>query len=188
MTRHFRIVVALDLSDHSDTVLEHALDQAARHERPCVHAIAVVPPAGRRRARLVERIAEACAAFRRGPQREVDCPVRLHVCTGRADEEIAGLAAQIGADLVVLGRFGAAPLARRGRRSLAERILHLAPCPTLVVQLGEAAATPRDACPDCVRLRRRSGGERWFCARHSDSEPGAVGLTPFLLLQPQLAW
>ena len=41
----YRIVVGLDLSEYAEVVLEHALDQAARHELSELHFVTVVPDA-----------------------------------------------------------------------------------------------------------------------------------------------
>ena len=39
---HFRLVVALDLSEYAEIVLEYALDQAARHSAPDIHFVHVI--------------------------------------------------------------------------------------------------------------------------------------------------
>ena len=39
--RRYRIVVGIDLSEYSDIVIEHALDQAARHNVPELHFLTV---------------------------------------------------------------------------------------------------------------------------------------------------
>ena len=40
-SRNFRIIVGVDLSEYSDIVIEHALDQAARHDEPELHFLTV---------------------------------------------------------------------------------------------------------------------------------------------------
>jgi nucleotide-binding universal stress UspA family protein len=154
--RRFRIVVALDGSDYAQAVLEHALDQAARHDAPDVNVVAVVEPgqvvefdevARALRARIHELLATTIFTFCAG----AEWRVRVHVRRGLAGEEIAALAEEIQADLVVVGRFGAG-VARRGRPgSVADDVIRMTSCPTLVVQVPDyphVDAEPR--CADCV--------------------------------------
>ena len=126
------MVVGLDLSDYSDIVLEHAIDQAARHDHPELHFITVID-----RARSEERAQEQQmddAKSRLGALvmpllsdlAKVEWQARLHVRRGVVEEEIANLAAELRADLVVVGRFGLHH--RRGHRalgSIAGRVLAL---------------------------------------------------------------
>lgn len=168
MTRtlhRFRIVVALDRSEYSEIVLEHALDQAARHTSPDLHFVTVV--AGERevddaKAWLASVVREGVDTFRSD---RADGRVRLHVACGRAAEEISTLAADLSADLLVVGRFGA-----HGKHSISDRVLTLATCPTLVVGLTERSADAQPQCAACVAIRESSDGERWFCDHHSSSE------------------
>lgn len=176
--RRYRIVVALDASEYAEVVLEHALDLAARHERCDLHLLTVHEGKGdldRDKQRLVTLAMEKLESFHGSDH---DWHVRLHVRSGRADEEIAELAGEVQSDLLVLGRFGV----HRGRRlgKVAEHVLAQAPCPTLVVQLTDQAVADVNACPDCVAVRRDSDGERWFCAAHS--APDRLGATTMLHL------
>jgi nucleotide-binding universal stress UspA family protein len=61
--------------------------------------------------------------------REVDCVVRQ----GADHEEIVTLAAEIDADLIVMGMHGHGFLVHALAGSTTERVLHHAPCPVLVV-------------------------------------------------------
>jgi nucleotide-binding universal stress UspA family protein len=167
LTDRYRIVVALDLSEYAEVVLEHAIDQAARHEAVDLHFIVVQERAGESiddlKSRLAPVVFEGLALLgEHGP----DWRARLHVRTGRPDEEIAGLAAEIGADLVVVGRFGRHH--GRGRLgSIAAKLVETSPCPVLVVGLTEHAIPAVDLCTDCAHVREESDGERWFCDAHS---------------------
>ena len=162
--RRFGIVVALDLSEYSEIVLEHALDQAARHDAPDLHLLTVVDSGGD-----LEDTKKAMAALVLPALGDPDCTdwsARLHVRAGRAAEEIANLAAEVRADLIVVGRFG---LHHRGTRlgSVASRVLDAATCPTLVVGLTDDSPDAIASCTDCVIARAESEGERWFCAAHA---------------------
>lgn len=57
----------------------------------------------------------------------------VHLPEGRGAEEITGLAAELAADLVVIGRRGLGPLRRLLMGSVSEGVARLAPCPTLIV-------------------------------------------------------
>ena len=173
--RWHRIVVALDLSEYAEIVLEHALDQAARHDAPDLHFVTVQAPHGapvdELKARLAALVYQGLELFKG------DAPnwrARLHVRIGDPAEALLELASEVNADLIVVGRFG---LHRAPRRlgSVASRVVEGAPCPTLVVGLSEHVVPPKDACGDCVAIREESDGERWFCAAHH--APDRVGLS-----------
>lgn len=169
-TRRFRIVAALDPSEYAPIVLQHAIDQAARHDLIDLHFVTVVATAGAigdAKARLGALALEGLDALRTA---STDWRSRLHVRVGKPAEEISNLAGEIAADLLVIGRFGLHP--SRGYDSAADRVVALVACPTLVVGLGghEVEAPPQ--CPRCVAVREESDGERWFCEAHTSDRVG----------------
>src|SRR5258706_154336 len=105
--RRYRIVVGIDLSEYSDIVIEHALDQAARHDAPELHFLTVrekrKPTAEERKQALWERVYPALETFNRYG---TDWRAQLHVRRGKPEVEIVTLAADIRADLIVIGQFG----------------------------------------------------------------------------------
>jgi nucleotide-binding universal stress UspA family protein len=190
--RRYRVVVALDTSDYAPAVLEYALDQAARHEGPDLNVIAVVEPARTvvfdEVARVLrDRVHELLLATMFTFGAASDWRVRIHVRQGVPAEEIASLVDEVQADLLVVGRFGASP-PRRGRRgSVADDVLRLAACPTLVVQIPDYVHVDADIqCADCVTVRRETDGERWFCDEHLASPDARLGLVATLL--PHADW
>src|SRR6476620_11534001 len=79
----YRLVVGIDLSEHAEIVLEHALDQVARHPYTDLHVIVVredsrqsVPSL---KAAVLELVSSAIDAFRLGGDR---LRARLHVRSG----------------------------------------------------------------------------------------------------------
>jgi nucleotide-binding universal stress UspA family protein len=176
----FRILAALDLGDLSDAVLERAPDAAARHERPEVHVLHAVaisrralPAAGtdaiaRAGAALDDLLADKLAAFGHRIDHPGGSRAFARVRAGRPDEEIVALAAEVDADLIVLGQH-------RGRRrhwllgAVPEGVLWQAGCSVLVVQPGghRRPAADEEQCADCSATRRDSAGERWFCGGHT---------------------
>ncbi|HET7503140.1 MAG TPA: universal stress protein [Kofleriaceae bacterium] len=164
--RRFRIVVGIDLSEYSDIVLEHALDQAARHDAPELHFLTVRerrrPSAEDCKQALWDRIYPTLEAFNR---HGTDWRARLHIRRGKPEIEIAELAAEIRADLIVIGQFGL-HTPRASDKNLPNRVLQQAVCPTLVVGPPVAVdSTPQ--CPMCVVVREDTEGERWFCSQHA---------------------
>lgn len=159
--RRYRIVVGIDLSEYADIVIEHALDQAARHDAPELHFLTVKEKkkvdSGDLKQALWERVYPALETFNK---HHFEWRARLHVCTGAPDEQIALLAADVNADLIVMGQFGL------HKRNLPHRVIQAASCPTLVVGMPEAADTaPR--CAMCHLTREETDGARWFCSQHS---------------------
>jgi nucleotide-binding universal stress UspA family protein len=164
--RRFRIVVGIDLSEYADIVIEHALDQAARHDAPELHFLTVQekrrPSSDECKQALWEQVYPALETFNRFGS---EWRARLHVRRGKPEVEIAELAAEIRANLIVIGQFGL-HTPRASDKNLPNRVLQQALCPTLVVVPPEALeATPQ--CPMCAAVREETEGERWFCAQHA---------------------
>ena len=60
--------------------------------------------------------------------------IRTHVLTGHAVRDIVRLATELKPDLLVIGSTGHSQFYERMLGSRAERLVHLAPCPVLVVK------------------------------------------------------
>ena len=143
----YRILIATDFSDLAGEAFMEALSLARRNPYAELHVAAVVDkgsqrivPVEDRRTSMVQitdhlrerLIAETERMLGPDPTRRV--PTTVHIRVGKIAEQIAGLAGEIGADLVVVGTHG-----RRGVRhlllgSVAERTVRLAPCAVLVVR------------------------------------------------------
>jgi nucleotide-binding universal stress UspA family protein len=181
---HFRIVVALDLSEYAEIVLEYALDQAARHSAPDLHFIHVVEDDD---AKTIERakveLARLAYSGLDNISRGANWRSRLHVRAGKPHEEVVLLAAELDAHLLVCGRFGVHRTWRRSA-SIAHRILELAHCPVLAVNLVDRPLEI-EQCAKCVAVRAESDGERWFCAEHSAPDRETIAMTSFSSTQPR---
>jgi hypothetical protein len=99
--------------------------------------------------------------------------INTHVLVGRPAPAIARLARDLGANLVVLGTPGYRALHGFGLDSLADVIRRETGVAVMTVLPAGAAERHADpeiepACPACVELRRRTGGARQWCARHSE--------------------
>jgi nucleotide-binding universal stress UspA family protein len=162
--RRYRIVVALDRSEYAEIVLEHALDQAARHPQPGVELHFVMVVEARESTEVARRwleefVAEGLESFASSAE---GWRTRCYLMTGSPDEGIAQLTEDLDADLLVIGRFGV-----QRRPSTCDQILDRTSCPTLVVRFGGHVVEVNPQCPECVRVREQSDGERWFCSRHT---------------------
>jgi len=60
--------------------------------------------------------------------------LRVHVLAGHPVRDIIGLAAELKVDLLVIGSAGHSQFYGRMLGSRADRLVHLAPCPVLVVR------------------------------------------------------
>lgn len=164
------IVIALDGSEYSEIVLEHGLDQAARQDLPDLHVVTVVGASSELEPTerwLSQLVADALDAFGRRPTWRT----RIHVRCGKPEDEIANLAADVEASLIVLGRYGV----HRRRDSVAHRLIELTSCPTLIVGLSGRPVEAQPQCRACMRARDESDGTRWFCDAHV--APGRVRLS-----------
>jgi len=173
--RRYRIVAGIDLSEYSDIVLEHALDQAARHHRPELHFLTVCEQRKRSTAAfkqaLWERVFPSLETFN---QYGTEWRARLHVRRGKPDQQIGALAADICADLIVVGNFGLHN-PRSTYKNLPNGVLNAAVCPVFVV--GTPAAMDTRQCPACHNIRELTDSDRWFCDEHT-TRKDAYATTP----------
>jgi len=96
---------------------------------------------------------------------------RMHLRCGDAVTAIVQLAADIEADLIVVGSHVKHGLQRFLSGSLAESVLRLAPCPVLVARpIGPQPTIPNiePPCAECVAVRKSSRGGRFWCRRHAE--------------------
>jgi nucleotide-binding universal stress UspA family protein len=189
----FVIVVAVDYSELSDLVFDRALELAAEKPAAAVHAINVLPvyqggypteaavgwsgalpSIGEAAERLKAYVTQRTNTFHANrPNRQL--PFLDHVVAHQRVEipsvEVAQLAADLEADLVVVGTHGHRGMARIILGSVAEATVRLARCPVLVVR-PKATPAPVPAiqppCPKCVDARAASGGKELWCAQHSE--------------------
>lgn len=177
------IVVGTDYSQSSNLALERAFELAATSNSE-VHVVCVVqPPLGPYLAlgsfsssesyemltKYTERELQGFTAKNPGATRppRVVCHVRLE----EPANEIAQLAADLEADLIVVGTHGRRGAERVLLGSVAEVVVRLAPCPVLVVRPKQIpAAVPKiePPCPRCVEVRKSSGGEQYWCEQHQE--------------------
>jgi nucleotide-binding universal stress UspA family protein len=183
--RRPRVVVAgVDFSEVSINALKEAsllVEGSKSAELHVVHVLpaAVPPPAigagDGSGLLLVGTIEEATKALETAlsPYRGSDARIIGHVRVGRPDQEIAQIASDVGADLIVVGTAGKHGMERLLLGSVAESLVRHAHCAVLVhrprtVPAWELIEPP---CRDCLAVRQVTGRATLWCERHSERHP-----------------
>jgi nucleotide-binding universal stress UspA family protein len=187
-----KFVVAVDLTDATERVLDTAFDLATNAPSCEVHALYVhepvvdvaatyatadwAPEADLGRLQEILRAAVERAIARHGSLKVA--AVVAHGASGSPAREIALFAAQLDADLVILGTHGRRGLRRAILGSVAEHVVRTAGCPVHVVRAKQhdpEAVVPaiEPVCPACADRRFETDGRELWCARHSERHPRA---------------
>jgi nucleotide-binding universal stress UspA family protein len=178
--RPFLVLVGLELSGSASGGF--ALDQAARialripgSQLHVLHVLAndandeaTREAVGELRSSLSEK-ADRLAGL---PQRSVG----VHVRRGHAAREIAQLANDIGADLIVLGTHRPAYRKSLFVGSTAEQVMTFVTCPVVVAGPRPRAHAPLRVtidppCEACAQTRFTTEGRTWWCAEHFARHP-----------------
>jgi len=191
-SKPYVIVVGVDFSESGDIALETAFQLCDERYPAELHVVNVMPaymptadPEGqvwaagavpslgdtstRLRTHVEERLLEHQASgVRRAPSRVV-----THVRTDAPAHEVAQLAADLEADLVVVGTHGRRGISRFLLGSTAEATVRLSPCPVLVARAKvKPEATPmpliEPPCPRCVEVRIATDGAEMWCEQHRE--------------------
>jgi nucleotide-binding universal stress UspA family protein len=181
-----RILVGYDYSPLAHLALRRGFDLAAKEEHGELHVVtvaflndeigasvmgaAVPQPLVRTddRERLLQRVTTAVGVWQQETGAKFDRVV-THVRYDAPALEIAQLAADIEAKMIIVGTHGRRGVERLLLGSVAEAVVRLAPCEVLVVRPPDTQAeVPKiePPCPRCVETRRASGGERFWCDQH----------------------
>jgi nucleotide-binding universal stress UspA family protein len=117
-------------------------------------------------AKLEELVAAPAANIRR---------ISLHVRVGKPDVEIAQLASDLGADIIVVGSHGLTGIARLVLGSVSESLVRRAPCPVLAYRPKAAPAWPEiePPCAECVAVQKETNRAKLWCERHATHHPRA---------------
>jgi nucleotide-binding universal stress UspA family protein len=159
-----RLLVPVDFSDSSAKLLRFAIDFARMHEAEMllVHVIEPMNYAVPRwlpepTTLLEEQRKEAAAKITRLTERaragRVKCTGEVHF--GVVYEAIADLARRSGADMIVIATHGRTGLAHMIIGSVAERVIHNATCPVLVIRTLKLRRDPRRQRAKAVARARR---------------------------------
>jgi nucleotide-binding universal stress UspA family protein len=170
------ILVAIDLSPISEAVVRTAATVAGACPSE-LHVLHVQPSTAQSTAALhltaidemKEKLEKLVGAVPRSVERVI-----IHVRSGgEAEIEIAQLASDIGADMIVVGTHGHRGIERLLLGSVAEALVRNAPCPVLTYRPKTIPLWARiePPCPDCVAARQATGRATLWCERHSQHHP-----------------
>ncbi len=140
-----KILLAVDGSDVALRAVDHLIGHVSWfREMPEIHLLHVQPPIpiGRALAHVSKETLQAhymdeSREHLQEAQQKLDAAGRFHtthIHVGQAPEVIAKLAGELGCELVVMGSHGRSGIAGLVMGSVATRVLHLAPCPVLLVK------------------------------------------------------
>lgn len=192
VSQAYVIVVGIDYSE-PDLAFDKALELGAEKPRADVHVLNVLPlnlPAlaptvsSTSGSATLPSIEEASERLRSHVEKKVlalrathsgrnlsGLRVIPHLRVDSPTFEIAQLAADLEADLVVVGTHSRRALSRLIMGSVAEVTVRLAPCPVLVMRAKAVPApipTIEPPCPQCVNSRNASGGLELWCEQHRE--------------------
>jgi nucleotide-binding universal stress UspA family protein len=171
----FVLLLGLNLGDQKSS--GYAFEQAARISarlQSCTLHILHVAPAGasvEEQTRLLGLlqlyVSETAAALGMQPAGGLG----FHVRQGEPAKEIAQLAAEAHADMIIVGTRNRPQNLIVG--STASRVMAATQCPVFVAgprpQVEPSHVIVIDPpCPDCVTTRQVTAGKQWWCARHSE--------------------
>ncbi len=180
------VVVGVDFSETGDHAFAQALALCQAQPNTALHVVHVAPmvlgaadvehaliqdPKTRSaevESRLLAYVEKKVSALR-AQGRKIPERIVAHVRWEVPGEEIAQLAADLEADLVVVGTHGRRGFSRVMLGSVAEVVVRLAPCPVLVVRPKGVPKVPaiEPPCADCLKARAASGGATYWCEQHS---------------------
>jgi nucleotide-binding universal stress UspA family protein len=176
--RPFVLALGLDLTDTASSgfAFDHAGRIASRIPGSQLHVVYVLPDAAspeatREAAGLLKMyVSEKWTAL----AQTSDQVFGIHVRRGDAAREIAQLATEVNADMIVVGNHKVPHLKTIFMGSTAERVMAAAHCPVFVAgpkpkPIPSHIIVIEPPCPDCVRTRAATEGHKWWCERHSES-------------------
>ncbi len=184
-----KVVVGVDNTEISAIALTRALEIAAGYGNAEVHVLRVIEPVvdplidmlpaateevERLKADTLEAVKKQIAAA--GALRVA--AVVAHTAVGAPARAIVALAAELDADLVIVGTHGRRGIKRAILGSVAEEVVRTAGCPVFCVRAKEHADEARvpqiePLCQDCANTRLESKNQTLWCERHASHHPRA---------------
>lgn len=184
-----RIVVGYDYSPIADLALSRAFDLASHEKRTEIHVVTVIllgeavgggvpgvpvyptVSVDASHEALESRVKESAEEWKKRTGKAVERLI-THVRSESPATEIAQLAADLEAQLIIVGTHGRRGMTRLLLGSVAEGVVRMAPCEVLVVrpQDNSEADVPKiePPCPRCVEERKNTGGKEFWCEQHRE--------------------
>lgn len=191
-SKPYVIVVGVDYSNIGELALTRAFELATEKQNAEVHIVYVLQTFGalapvelnvgtsgpdpsllaRASEQLRQYADQALQAFKAkaGEKRLFERAVS-HLRLESPAHEIAQLASDLEADLVIVGTHGRRGASRLLLGSVAEGVVRLAPCPVLVVRpkvVPEEGPRIEPPCPRCVETRKATGNRELWCEQHRE--------------------
>ena len=185
------IVVGTDFSQTAELAIARAFEAAANSPEAVIHAVCVLEGPGDRlrpeheQLSKLEGLDEAAKQLQAHTKEQLDQYISssgkvafkrcvVHAAQGRPAEQITQLAAELDADLIVVGTHGRKGISRLLLGSVAEGVLRLAHCPVLVVRPKDYGSSEarvpavEPPCPRCIEARAASDGKEMWCEQHRE--------------------
>jgi nucleotide-binding universal stress UspA family protein len=197
--RPYVILSALVFDETGDCALNEAVRLTVPSPNAKLHVVHVMPDLGeaqgdhtsavrkeveRAPSLMEERVKIACAG--------TALEVRGHIRHGDPVELILRTAAEIDADVLVIGSHRRHGVEKLILGSVAERILQGARCSVLTALPKNWQRTEQiqldPPCPDCVRVRQEAGDPSLWCERHSRSRLRPHVYSPSDRPSPAIVW
>jgi nucleotide-binding universal stress UspA family protein len=172
------VVAGLDFTDADGPAFDLAGRIVVRAPGSQIHLVHVFqhPPSAERSRDLIEHLRLYVDEKRAFAKTLSGVTVGIHLRGGEVVREIVQLATEVSADFIVVGTHPGLHVVDWLRGSTVERLVNSVAFPVLVaraaVEPAKQEPTIEPPCPDCVAARVASGGERWWCERHSHSAVG----------------
>jgi nucleotide-binding universal stress UspA family protein len=177
LKRPFVLTLGLDLKDteSSGFAFDQAAHVASRIPQSQLQVVYVLPKdakadVSREAAGLLKLyVSEKWAALGM-PSAQI---FGVHVRLGDPAREITQFAAEVAADIIVVGSHKHPHLKAIFMGSTAEHVMAAAKCPVFVAgpkptPVPSHVIVIDPPCPDCVKRRAETAGREWWCARHSE--------------------
>ena len=175
----YKILVAVAFDATGDSALREGMSLAAARRGSELHVVHVVTDLGMLGSEdallgMEQGLEQAPGALRKRIealwQEEGAIEVTGHIRPGYPGDTILRVAAEIDADLLVLGTHHRGGIQKLLVGSVGGYVLARAHCPVLI-------AMPKDTitrnerieppCPDCLQIRAESANQKMWCERHS---------------------
>jgi nucleotide-binding universal stress UspA family protein len=180
----FVIVAAVDFDDASQLALQQAWLLATQRPDAELHVVHVanetkVPHTKATkvelRAELLQEVPPKVRAFAIGQAQAANLPplnqpLGVHVRFGKTASAIMQLAADLDANLLVVGSHGKRGI-RHALGSVSRKLVETGRLPVLVTRPRHLEDMAQEEgleppCPDCLTVRRETGGQTWWCELH----------------------
>jgi nucleotide-binding universal stress UspA family protein len=176
----YKILVAVAFDATGDSALREGIAHAVERSGAELHVVHVVADSALSSSEeallgIEPGLAKTHAALRARLegvwQEQGEVTVIGHIRPGSPADVILQVAAEIDADLLVLGTHNRSGLQKLLLGSVGAQVLHHAHCPVLIAVAKshalEGAERIEPPCPECLAVRTQSSNTRFWCERHS---------------------